>query len=103
MLLSEQQLHEQLAELNQGEQAPWVLQQGKPDKLHRDFIFQDFSEAFAFMTRVALCAEHQNHHPEWRNVYSRVSIELTTHDCGGLSAKDIQLAQSINRLLVSSS
>jgi 4a-hydroxytetrahydrobiopterin dehydratase len=62
----------------------------------RDFRFADFTEAFAFMTRVALHAEKADHHPEWSNVYNRVSITLTTHDAGGLSARDVALAKVID-------
>ncbi|MEI7569225.1 MAG: 4a-hydroxytetrahydrobiopterin dehydratase, partial [Alcaligenaceae bacterium] len=58
-----------------------------------------FSEAFAFMTRVAMLAEQHNHHPEWSNVYNRVSITLTTHDASGLSLRDIDLAQRIDHLI----
>ena len=65
----------------------------------RTFQFADFSEAFAFMTRVALLAECQDHHPEWSNVYNRVTIELTTHDAGGLSHRDPRLAKAIDKLL----
>ena len=57
-------------------------------------MFDDFVQAFAFMTRVALVAEKHDHHPEWSNVYNRVTIVLTTHDSGGLTAKDIALAQA---------
>ncbi len=56
-----------------------------------------FNEAFGFMTRAALAAEKADHHPEWRNVYNRVEIKLTTHDAGGLTAKDFDLAKAINR------
>ena len=59
----------------------------------RDFKFADFGEAFAFMTRVALLAEKADHHPEWSNVYNRVSITLTTHDAGGLSQRDVKMAR----------
>ncbi len=62
------------------------------------FKFQDFNEAFGFMTRVALLAEKADHHPEWRNVYNRVEILLTTHDAGGLSTRDVALAQAIDGL-----
>lgn len=67
--------------------------------LQRNFLFDDFVEAFGFMTRVALLAEHRNHHPEWSNVYNRVSITLTTHDTGGLSDLDIDMARAIDALL----
>jgi len=61
--------------------------------------FADFNEAFGFMARVALLAEKQDHHPEWSNVYNRVEITLTTHDAGGLSARDVKLARAINGLV----
>ena len=69
------------------------------DALTRRFLFADFSEAFAFMTRVALLAEKADHHPEWENVWNRVDILLTTHDAGGLSARDVALASAIDALL----
>lgn len=68
------------------------------DALSRAFRFGDFSEAFAFMTRVALVAEHMDHHPEWFNVYNRVEITLSTHDCGGLSMLDIDMAKAIDAI-----
>ena len=74
----------------------WSLVDGK---LHRELVFSDFNAAFGFMTRVALIAEAMGHHPEWRNVWNRVVIDLTTHDIGGLSNLDQQLAQRINALL----
>jgi len=74
----------------------WSLVDGK---LHRELVFSDFNAAFGFMTRVALIAEAMGHHPEWRNVWNRVVIDLTTHDTGGLSNLDQQLAQRINALL----
>jgi len=64
----------------------------------RTFEFRNFSEAFAFMTRVALAAEKMDHHPDWSNVYKTVHISLNTHDAGGLTALDIELAGKINRL-----
>ena len=67
-------------------------------KLHTEKTFKDFSEAFAFMTRVALLAETSNHHPEWFNVYNRVRIDLTTHDAGGISQRDVDMAQAIESL-----
>jgi 4a-hydroxytetrahydrobiopterin dehydratase len=69
------------------------------EHLKRSFRFTNFSEAFAFMTRVALLAEAQDHHPEWFNVWNRVDIALTTHDAGGLSPRDLKLAQAIDALL----
>jgi 4a-hydroxytetrahydrobiopterin dehydratase len=69
------------------------------DAISRQFLFGNFSEAFAFMTRVALLAEQQDHHPEWSNVWNRVDIVLTTHDAGGLSARDVKMAQAIETLL----
>ena len=68
------------------------------DAIARDFKFKDFSAAWGFMARVALLAEQQDHHPEWSNVYNRVSITLTTHDAGGLSERDVRLAQAIDAL-----
>lgn len=76
----------------------WTVQRDR-DAIARDFRFEDFSQAFAFMTRVALLAEKQDHHPEWSNVYNKVSITLSTHDAGGLSARDIRLAEAIDMLL----
>ena len=67
--------------------------------LRRRFVFRDFGEAWGFMARVALLAERQDHHPEWSNVWNRVEIELTTHDAGGLSARDLRLARAIDGLL----
>ena len=65
----------------------------------RTFKFADFAEAFAFMTRVAIHAEKADHHPEWFNVYNRVEITLTTHDAGGLSARDVALARVISAMV----
>ena len=66
--------------------------------IKRDLKFADFSEAWGFMARVALLAEQQDHHPEWFNVYNRVEITLTTHDAGGLSARDVKMARAINEV-----
>jgi len=69
------------------------------DALTRRFVFADFVEAFGFMARVAILAEKADHHPEWSNIYNRVDILLTTHDAGGLSARDVALAEAIDGLL----
>ena len=65
----------------------------------RELRFADFGEAFGFMTRVAIAAEKADHHPEWFNVYNRVEITLTTHDAGGLSARDVALAEAIDAMV----
>lgn len=75
----------------------WHLVDGR---LHRDLVFADFVEAFAFMTKVALVAEAMDHHPQWSNVWNRVSIDLVTHDTGGLSNLDVELAKKIDQLIV---
>ena len=74
----------------------WSLVNGK---LHRELSFADFVEAFAFMTKVALIAEAMGHHPEWSNVWNRVTIALTTHDTGGLSNLDLEMARRIDGLV----
>ncbi len=77
---------------------PQWKHEADPDAIRRDFKFKDFSEAFGFMTRVALLAQAADHHPEWSNVYNKVSITLTTHSAGGLTAKDVKLAGEIDKL-----
>ncbi len=79
-----------------GAHSAWRLQDGK---LALSLQFQDFSMAWGFMSRVALLAEQQQHHPEWLNVYNRVEIALVTHDADGLTEKDLNLATAINGLL----
>jgi 4a-hydroxytetrahydrobiopterin dehydratase len=73
----------------------WTLVAGK---LHRDFAFADFVTAFGFMASCALVAEKLNHHPEWSNVWNKVVIDLTTHDAGGISALDFELAAAMDKL-----
>ena len=70
----------------------------KDEKLHRDFEFESFNHAFGFMTRAAMEIEKMNHHPEWFNVYNRISVDLMTHDAGGITENDIQLAKILNSL-----
>ena len=89
--LSESEIDEQMSR-----HPYWALRDGK---LRRELAFTDFVTAFGFMSRVALIAERMNHHPEWSNVYSRVVIELTTHDCQGLSERDFRLAAAIDSLV----
>ena len=74
----------------------WAVVDGK---LHRELRFRDFSEAFGFMARVALLAEKANHHPNWSNVWNTVVIDLFSHDAGGITDRDAQLAAAINGLL----
>jgi len=76
----------------------WSLVEGH-EAITRGFQFRDFSEAWGFMSRVALLAESHNHHPEWSNVWNRVRIELSTHDSGGLTDNDVKLATAIDALL----
>ena len=88
--LSDQQLEAALAKL-QG----WSVIEGK---LHKDYRFADFVEAFGFMARAALVAESMNHHPEWFNVYHTVKVDLSTHDAGGITELDLQLAGRMDQL-----
>jgi 4a-hydroxytetrahydrobiopterin dehydratase len=74
----------------------WITKNGK---LHKEFEFDDFNQAFGFMTRAAMHIEKMNHHPEWFNVYNRIVIDLTTHDAGGITENDINLAKIFNSLV----
>lgn len=91
------------AELSNGEieDALKDLPGWKPagNKLRKEFEFADFNQAFGFMTRAAMEIEKMNHHPEWFNVYNRLTIELTTHDAGGVTRNDISLAKILNSLV----
>lgn len=73
----------------------WSIDQ---ETLKRKYVFENFVEAFGFMTHVALLAERMNHHPQWSNVYKQLTIELTTHEAGGLTERDTGLARDIERL-----
>lgn len=68
------------------------------DKLHREYQFADFVHAFGFMATAAIAIEAMGHHPEWSNVYNRVTVDLTTHDAGGITAKDVELARKLEAL-----
>jgi 4a-hydroxytetrahydrobiopterin dehydratase len=73
----------------------WDVVQGK---LHREYKFPDFVQAFGFMTTAAFAIEAMNHHPEWLNVYNRVTVDLTTHDSGGITGKDVELAEKLEAI-----
>ncbi len=88
--LSEAQIREKLPELK-----GWTLENGK---LHREYKFTDFVHAFGFMATAAMAIEKMNHHPEWFNVYNRVVVDLTTHDAGGVSQRDFDLAAKLEEL-----
>ena len=75
----------------------WTEVAGR-EAIARTFVFRDFNEAFGFMSRVALVAEKHDHHPEWRNVYKTVEVVLSTHDAGGLTSRDIELAKAMNAI-----
>jgi 4a-hydroxytetrahydrobiopterin dehydratase len=90
--IAENQLVSALTDLN-----GWQGLSGR-DAIGKSFKFKNFRQAFAFMTEVALLAEKADHHPEWSNVYNRVDIVLTTHDAGGVSARDIELAKNIDKI-----
>jgi 4a-hydroxytetrahydrobiopterin dehydratase len=89
--LTEEQIQKELANL-QG----WSVVNGK---LHKDFVFVDFIEAFGFMSKAAIHIEKMNHHPEWFNVYNKIKVELVTHDAGGITQNDINLARTLNSLV----
>lgn len=93
MKLSSSQLESLPAEL-----PLWAFSAERGGLLRREFVFVDFAQAFGFMSQLALHAERINHHPEWFNVYHRVSVTLTTHDAGGLTPKDIELARLMDRV-----
>lgn len=73
----------------------WSVVNGK---LHKDFVFENFIEAFGFMSKAAIHAEKMNHHPEWFNVYNKIKVDLVTHDAGGITQNDINLARTLNSL-----
>jgi 4a-hydroxytetrahydrobiopterin dehydratase len=80
-----------------GELPGWTEAQGR-EAIGKTFVFKDFNEAFGFMTRAALVAEKMDHHPEWRNVYKTVEVVLSTHDAGGVTALDVELAKAMNAI-----
>ncbi|KAF6021052.1 PCBD2 [Bugula neritina] len=94
LIASESKRSKLEAELQPLKEQGWTMVTGR-DALYKEFLFKDFNEAFGFMTRVALKADKDDHHPEWFNVYNKVQITLSTHDCNGLSQKDVKLANFI--------
>ncbi len=89
--LSELEIEEELKKLSE-----WSVNN---NKLHKEFKFDNFNQAFGFMTRAAMEIEKMNHHPEWFNVYNRITVELTTHDVGGITKNDVDLARILNSLI----
>ena len=96
--LTEPEVLDRISIVNGSRHDGWQLVDGK---LQRTFVFTDFVAAFGFMTRVALLAEKMDHHPEWFNVYNRVRVELTTHDVGGISTRDFELAAAMDAVVES--
>jgi|TARA_B000000475_G_C15907591_1_gene411211 4a-hydroxytetrahydrobiopterin dehydratase len=91
MRLSESDIDEELKKLS-----GWDVKDGK---LHKEFQFDNFNQAFGFMTRAAMEIEKMNHHPEWFNVYNRITVDLTTHEAGGITNNDVNLARILNSLV----
>ncbi len=91
MKLSELEITEELKKLE-----GWEI---KDNKLHKEIQFESFNQAFGFMTRAAMEIEKMNHHPEWFNVYNRITVDLTTHDAGGITNNDVNLARILNSLI----
>ncbi len=90
---------ERNAILPQLKSAGWDYRvEGGRDMIQKTYLFQNFSQAFAFMTEVAFQAEAQAHHPEWFNVYNRLNVVLSTHDCSGFSKKDVELATTMDKI-----
>ena len=88
--LSDEQIRKELSNI-----PGWNVMNGK---LHKDFVFKDFIDAFGFMSRAAIHIEKMNHHPEWFNVYNKIKVDLVTHDAGGITQNDISLAKILNSL-----
>lgn len=90
--LNKQEIQDRMKEID----VLWAVE-GK--FIHREIIFKDFVEAFSFMTAVAIIAEKSDHHPNWKNVYNKVTIDLNTHDADGITKKDFQLAKGIDQIV----
>ncbi|XP_027265562.2 pterin-4-alpha-carbinolamine dehydratase 2 isoform X2 [Cricetulus griseus] len=92
---------EERSQLIPGLRAAGWSELSERDAIYKEFTFKNFNQAFGFMSRVALQAEKMNHHPEWFNVYNKVQITLTSHDCGGVTKRDVKLAQFIEKAAAS--
>ena len=90
--LNEKEIEESMKEIN----STWMIEN---DFISKEFLFKDFVQAFAFMTAVAAIAEKQQHHPNWENVYNKVHISLSTHNAGGVTEKDFQLAKEVDTVI----
>ena len=90
--LNEKEIQDRMKDID----SVWLL---KGKFIHREILFKDFIQAFSFMTSVAIIAEKSNHHPNWKNVYNKVDIDLNTHDADGLTDKDFRLAREIDQIL----
>lgn len=99
ILLDSAELSARLHQLNSALENPWAI---VAHKLHKTFVLKNFIQAFGFMTECAIAAEKINHHPEWSNVYKTVDINLTTHESGGITALDFDLAQMMEQFSVNS-
>ena len=93
--MTPQQLQNALGVLNESPAKPWTVRDGK---LHKEFLFADFISAFGFMTSVAIHAEKVDHHPDWSNVYNRVTVDLVTHQVGGVTVRDFSLAKTMDEV-----
>ena len=94
--LSSLEQQERLIALNKVTQIPWAIEHSK---LHKKFIFKNFVEAFGFMSQVAIHAQKMNHHPEWRNVYKELEVDLVTHHSDGITTLDFELAEKMEDIL----
>lgn len=94
--LNQEEVDAGLRSLNEGSAVAWALQEAK---LRKEIVFENFDQAFGFMVKVAAIAEEMDHHPDWSNVYNKVTIALHTHDVGGITEFDFELARRIDALL----
>jgi len=93
-LLEKNIIEQKLKELNLNTDAPWQVIE---NKLYKDFIFEDFISAFGFMTKAAIIAQSMDHHPDWSNVYNKVTVKLSTHSANGITELDFNLAEAMEK------